>query len=101
MRAALFESARRDWRASVVMVGPCEWEPPVDVPEGLNGIKLPIVLVTTSSEFQDDGRLVQAALEGLAGEPVAAVVTAPAGDPTAVDPPPNAPLGRFGPHSAL
>jgi hypothetical protein len=29
----------------------------------------PIVLVTTSSEAQDDGRLVQAALDALAGEP--------------------------------
>jgi hypothetical protein len=31
--------------------------------------------------FQDDGRLVQAALEGLAEEPVAVVATLPAGDP--------------------
>src|SRR5258708_13279117 len=82
------------------MVGPCEWEPPADVPMWLNEIKVPIVLVTTSSEFQDDGRLVQAALEGLAGEPVAVVVTVPAGDPSAFDPPPNPHVDRFVPNQA-
>jgi hypothetical protein len=47
---------------------------------------------TYSTLFQDDGRLVQAALEGLAEEPVAVVATLPAGDPARV----RAPARREG-----
>jgi MGT family glycosyltransferase len=101
MTAEPFEYARGDWPESIVMVGPCEWEPPADLPTWLNDIKVPIVLVTTSSEFQDDGRLVQAALEGLAGEPVAVVATVPAGDPVGFHPPANAHVERFVPHGAV
>jgi MGT family glycosyltransferase len=101
MTAEPFEYARGDWPESIVMVGPCEWEPPADVPTWLDDIKVPIVLVTTSSEFQDDGRLVQAALEGLAEEPVAVVATVPAGDPLGFHPPANAHVERFVPHAAV
>jgi UDP:flavonoid glycosyltransferase YjiC (YdhE family) len=62
------------------MVGPCDWDPPAAPPDWFTEISGPIVLVTMSSEFQDDGRLVQAALEGLADEPCTVVVTVPAGD---------------------
>jgi MGT family glycosyltransferase len=101
MTAEPFEYARGDWPESIVMVGPCEWEPPAEVPTWLDDIKVPIVLVTTSSEFQDDGRLVQAALEGLAEEPVAVVATVPAGDPLGFHPPANAHVERFVPHAAV
>jgi MGT family glycosyltransferase len=59
------------------------------------------VLVTTSSEFQDDGRLVQAALDGLAEEPFTIVATLPAGDPARFTPPANARVERFIPHAAV
>jgi MGT family glycosyltransferase len=101
MTAEPFEYARGDWPESIVMVGPCEWEPPAEVPTWLDDINFPIVLVTTSSEFQDDGRLVQAALEGLAGEPVAVVATVPAGDAVGFHPPANAHVERFVPHAAV
>lgn len=70
LTAEPFEYPHSDWPDSVVMVGPCVWEPPADPPDWLSRIEEPIVLVTTSSEFQDDGRLVSAALQALAGEPV-------------------------------
>jgi hypothetical protein len=47
----------------VRLVGPCDWDPPAELPAGLEEVAEPIVLVTTSSEFQDDGRLVRCALE--------------------------------------
>jgi UDP:flavonoid glycosyltransferase YjiC (YdhE family) len=60
LTAEPFEYPRRDWPDNVVMVGPCEWEPASEPPAWLADITAPIVLVTTSSEFQGDGRLIQA-----------------------------------------
>ena len=68
MTAEPFEYPRSDWPPSVRMVGPCCWEPPADPPAWLNELTRPLVLVTTSSEFQDDGRLVRTALDALADE---------------------------------
>ena len=101
MTAEPFEYHRRDWPHSIVMVGPCEWDPPSEPPPWLGEITKPIVLVTTSSEFQDDGRLVQAALDALADEAVAVVATVPAGDPADYRIPGNARVVRFVPHAPL
>ncbi len=98
LTAEPFEYPRGDWPDSVVMVGPCAWEPPADPPDWLSRIEEPIVLVTTSSEFQDDGRLVSAALQALAGEPVHVIATLPAGDLAGYDVPANAHIARFVPH---
>jgi MGT family glycosyltransferase len=59
------------------------------------------VLVTTSSEFQDDGRLVRCALEALADESVHVVATLPAGDPTSFAAPANAHVVRFVAHGPI
>ena len=101
MTAEPFEYPRSDWPDSVVMVGPCDWQPPSDPPRWLGEVGRPIVLVTTSSEFQDDGRLVEAALEGLADEPMTVVATVPAGDPAAFRAPANARVERFVPHGPV
>jgi MGT family glycosyltransferase len=101
MTAEPFEYPRSDWPHSIVMVGPCEWDPPAQAPRWLDEITAPIVLVTTSSEFQDDGRLVKAALEGLAHEPFTIVATLPAGDPAQFTAPSNARVERFIPHAAV
>lgn len=77
LTAEPFEYPRRDWPENIVMVGPCDWDPPSQPPDWLDEISGPIVLVTTSSEFQDDGRLIQAALDGLASEPVTVVPPSP------------------------
>ncbi len=101
MTAEPFEYPRSDWPDSVVMVGPCDWDPPPSAPRWLEEITGPIVLVTTSSEFQDDGRLVLAALEALAAEPFTVVATMPAGDPTRLAVPANARVERFISHGAV
>jgi len=101
LTAEPFEYPRSDWPANVVMVGPCDWDPPFDPPPWLEQVTGPIVLVTTSSEFQDDGRLVRAALAGLADEPVTVVATLPAGNAADFKIPSNARLERFIPHSLL
>lgn len=101
LTAEPFEYARSDWPGNVLMVGPCEWDPPGDPPAWLEGIEQPIVLVTASSEFQDDGRLVQTALAALADEPVSVVATVPAADPGTFEVPDNARLERFIPHAPV
>jgi MGT family glycosyltransferase len=101
MTAEPFEYPRRDWPENVVMVGPCAWDPPADTPAWLERPTRPIVLVNTSTEFQNDGRLVRVALESLADQPVTVVATLPAGDPAGVRAPANAHVERFIPHSLV
>ena len=101
LTAEPLEYPRSDWPDNVVMVGPCDWDPPSDPPAWLDDIDRPIVLVTTSSEFQDDTRLVQVALEALATEPVAVVAPLTAGDPARVRTPANVRVERFIPHAPV
>jgi MGT family glycosyltransferase len=100
MTAEPFEYPRSDWPASVRMVGPCCWEPPADPPAWLTEIARPLVVVTTSSEFQDDSRLVRTALEALADEDVEVVATMPAAELNG-DVPANARVERCIPHAPL
>ncbi len=101
MTAEPFEYPRSDWPACVRMVGPCCWDPPADPPSWLAGIERPIVLVSTSSEFQDDGRLVTTTLEALAHEDVHVVATVPAAEIPRARVPANAHVEQFLPHAQI
>jgi MGT family glycosyltransferase len=94
-----FEYPRRDWPPSVRLVGPGLWDPPADPPAWLERIERPLLLVTCSSEFQDDGKLARVALE-LAGEYEVAVTTAGV-DPAGLPAPAGAHVHRFLPHRPL
>jgi MGT family glycosyltransferase len=100
MTAEPFEYSRSDWPASVRMVGPCCWEPSVTPPEWLDEIARPLVLVTTSSEFQDDGRLVRTALDALEDEDLDVVATMPAARLSG-GVPANARVEAFIPHAPI
>jgi UDP:flavonoid glycosyltransferase YjiC (YdhE family) len=68
------EYPRADWRPGMRVTGPLLWEQPhdeVELPEG-DG---PLVLVAPSTSQDPDGRLVQAALAGLADQPVRVIAT--------------------------
>jgi MGT family glycosyltransferase len=95
------EYASTDWGPDVVMTGAMSWEPAQEAPAWLDEIDRPIVLVTTSSEFQDDGVLVRTALEALRDEPVHVVATMPSGVGPGLDVPANATVAEFIPHSAV
>jgi MGT family glycosyltransferase len=88
----------REWPVNVRHVGPALWEPPAPEPEWLAGEERPIVLVTASTEFQDDARLIRCALEAFAEESYAVVVTTAAHDPDDFEAPSNARLARYLPH---
>ena len=95
-----FEYAR-PWPANIHMVGPGIWEPPAAPPASGTGDVRPLILVTCSTEYQNDGRLVAAALAALAEEPVRVVATTASLDPATFSAPANAVVERFIPHGPL
>jgi MGT family glycosyltransferase len=96
-----FEYPRSEWPPSVRLVGPALWDPPAQPPDWLAAIEQPIVLVTASSEFNDDGRLIQMTLDALAGEDVFVIATSAALDPSGFTASANARVERFIPHSPI
>ncbi len=96
-----FDYPRPDWPANVRAVGPGLWCPPSEPPAWLDGIDRPLVLVTISTEYQDDGALVETALRALADEDVFVVATTAAVDPASFDVPHNARVEHFVPHEHL
>jgi MGT family glycosyltransferase len=101
MTAEPFEYPRHDWPENILMIGSCAWDPPAEPPPWLEHTENPIVLVNTSTEYQNDSRLVQATLQALAEEPVTVVATLPADDPAGLRAPPNAHIERFIPHRPI
>lgn len=101
MTAEPFEYPRSDWPSSIRMVGPCCWEPPAAPPSWLAEVDRPLVLVSTSSEFQDDGRLVATTLEALADEPLQVVATAPSAGVPSGALPANVRVETFLPHTPI
>jgi MGT family glycosyltransferase len=97
-----FEYPHTDWGDAVQLIGPCMYEPAMDsVPDWLEAIDRPIVLVTTSSQKQADIKLVVTAMTALADEPVHVVATLPAGLPSDVTIAPNATVLEFAPHGPV
>ena len=100
LTSTAFEYRREAWPDSFCFTGPILWEPPADQPDWLDAVRRPVVLVTTSSEFQDDGALVETALAALADEDCGVVATMPTGSlPHQV--PANAHVEGFVPHTPL
>lgn len=93
------------WPESFHLVGPLAWDPPAPAPAWLTGDDRPIVLVSTSSEYQRDDKLIETAFDALADrEDLLVVATVPGGDEAraaALSVPPNARVERFVPHSAV
>jgi len=93
-----FEYPHDDWGDRIRMIGALPWDPPAERPGWLDEIDRPIVLVTTSSEYQADEALVRATLEGLRDEPFEVVATMPAGIQGLGTLPANARVLDFVPH---
>lgn len=96
-----FELPGLELPPSFRMVGPGVWEPPADVPDWLEGLDEPLVLVTASSEFQCDDGLVETTLEALRSEDIRVVATTVAHDPDRFRVPANARVLRWLPHEPL
>jgi MGT family glycosyltransferase len=96
-----FEYPRSDWPTNYCLVGPGLWEPPSDPPPWVEAIERPLVLVSCSSEYQNDRRLVQTTLRALADEEVFVVATLAGNDPTGLEVPDNARVERYLAHAPL
>lgn len=96
-----FEYPHPDWGDDIRMIGACAWEPAAEPPAWLAEVDRPLVLVTTSSEYQDDAVLVQTAFDALAEEDVVVVATMPAGIAETIRVPANGRLEEFVPHGPV
>lgn len=84
----------------VLMVGGGVWDPPAELPHPLPEDERPLALVACSSEFQDDGEIAAAALEGMADR-WRLVVTTAGVDPASLPRRGDALVERFLPHRPL
>ncbi|MEA2493922.1 MAG: hypothetical protein QOJ29_1833 [Thermoleophilaceae bacterium] len=96
-----FEQMRPEWPATFRLVGPSLWEPPSQETVALEDGSRPLVLVTASTAYQADERLIAVALAALAGEPGPVIATTGAHDPASFEVPPNARVERFAAHGPL
>jgi MGT family glycosyltransferase len=96
-----FEYPRSDWPTNVRLVGPGLWSPPSST-RPLPSSEKPVVLVTCSTEFQDDGALIRAAIEAYGTDAGVSLVCTTAGvDPAQFIVPTGVVVERFIPHAAL
>jgi UDP:flavonoid glycosyltransferase YjiC (YdhE family) len=91
---------RRELPPGVLMVGAATWDPPAEMPAAVPDDERPLVLIACSSEFQDDGEIAQAALDGLT-ERYRVVVTSAGVDPAGLERRGDAVVARFLPHGPL
>lgn len=102
LTAEPFEYPRDVWPQGVHQVGPGLWAPPGEAPGWIADLPRPRVLVSISTEFQDDSAIIDAALAGLAGQPGSVIVTSAAVDPDRFSPPGgNVRIERFLPHAEV
>jgi MGT family glycosyltransferase len=91
----------REWPQNVQLVGPALWEPPAAEPEWLAEEERPLIMVTASTLFQDDAKLIRQTLEAFADRPYAVVATTAAHDPDDFAIPANARVERHLPHAPI
>jgi MGT family glycosyltransferase len=97
-----FDYPRTDWPAAVRAIGPGLWAPPGEAPPWLDALPRPRVLVSVSTEMQDDGAIIETALEALRDEPGSVIVTTAALDPSRFAAPHEwVRITRFLPHAQV
>jgi UDP:flavonoid glycosyltransferase YjiC (YdhE family) len=103
LTAAALEYPRLTWPDSFRLVGPVSWGPQSEEPDWLAGVDRPIVLVTCSTERQEDVAILKAALDGLPGDGFFVVATSAAFtlDELGVPDRPHTRVEQFIPHDAI
>ena len=97
-----FEYPRTAWPKMVRAIGPGLWAPPDEVPGWIEDLPHPRVLVSVSTELQEDGEIIKTALEALSDEPGSVIVTTAALDPEQFEAPNDrVRITRYLPHAAV
>ncbi|HKK25629.1 MAG TPA: nucleotide disphospho-sugar-binding domain-containing protein [Gracilimonas sp.] len=97
-----FEYARRHWPENILTVGPGLWAPPGRKPKWINDLPSPKILISLSTELQNDGAIIETALRALADEKGSVIVTTSAMDPENFEVPhQNVHITRFLPHAQV
>ena len=97
-----FEYSRSDWTDNVEPLGPGLWAPHAELPDWLLALPEPRVLVSISTEAQNDGAIIATALEALADELGSVICTTSAEDPDQFSAPSgNVRICKFLPHAQV
>lgn len=96
-----FDYPRSDWPENLRAIGPGLWAPPGEAPPWLGELERPRVLVSVSTELQEDGAIIETALEALADAPGTVIVTTAALDPARFQAREGVRITRFLPHAAV
>ncbi|TNE86067.1 MAG: glycosyltransferase [Deltaproteobacteria bacterium] len=97
-----FEYARTRWPEGFAALGPGLWAPPGECPDWVHDLPRPRVLVSVSTEIQNDGAIIETALAALADEPGSVIVTTSALDPSSFDAPHDrVRIEKYLPHAAV
>ncbi len=76
-----FDYPRKNWPRNILPIGPSSWAPPANEPEWIDEFPSPRILICVSTEKQDDGKIIEIALQTLADENFSLIVTTAALDP--------------------
>ena len=100
--AVPFDYPRENWPQNVLAIGPGLWAPPSEEPDWIDDLPSPRILVSVSTEKQDDGAIIETALRALANEKASVIVTTAALDPRAFHAPhDNVRITRFLSHAQI
>lgn len=97
-----FDYPRRKWPENILPIGPGLWAPPGKKPEWIRDLPSPRILISISTELQNDGAIIESSLRALADEPGSVIVTTSALDPEEFRGlHPHAYITRFLPHAQV
>lgn len=100
--AVPFDYPRKNWPKNILPVGPGLWAPPGSKPEWIENLPSPRILVSISTEMQDDGAIIESALQALKEQQGSVIVTTAALNPDRFEAPrENVHITKFLPHAQV
>ena len=100
--AVPFDYPRKEWPKNILSIGPGLWAPPWDKPEWIENLPSPKILVSISTEMQDDGAIIETALRVLNDHEGSVIVTTAALSPERFEAPhENVYITKFLPHAQV
>ncbi|NBC65532.1 MAG: hypothetical protein GVY07_07770 [Bacteroidetes bacterium] len=76
-----FDYPRKKWPGNILPIGPGLWAPPGERQEWIDDLPSPKILVSVSTEKQDDGAIIESALRALSDQQGSMIATTSAIDP--------------------